>query len=614
MVTKWCRLRGVKQAVARAILIVLILAVGAGVGRSASAAIPAATKKVLIVSSYSPAYPFYANFTSGLTNRLQEDSSASFQFFHESLDVLRFSLDESFYQNMATILRQKYLHDLPDIIVVNGLPAVQFLRRYGRDIFGDIPVIAATYQPTGIVDLPLPDNYTLCSPGFDAAKNVKLILGLKPNTDKLYVIIGASETERKVREELPEQLAPFSNRLAVISLHDLPFPDILELVRRLDGNAAILFVNFSMDDQGQSFVPIQALRAICAESGVPVFGSLDTSLGGGVVGGYMLNSTSFGRQTAEKTLAVLFGTTPPSQPKPEEISEYMFDWRQLQKWNIDEGRLPPGSIIRYKPVSLWQSYKWSIVGGTVVIMGQAVLIAMLVVNRRRRLRAEKELARVDRLHLVGEIAAGISHEIRNPLTTIRGYLQLWGRRQQAPSPDALTTMISELDRANGIITEFLNLANNKAIQLSLNNINSLVQSLLPILHSEANLRGHDIVFTPGDVPAVLMDAKEVLQVVLNLVMNGLDSMQGHGVVTIRTSVAMGVAKLSVSDQGPGIADEVAKKIGTPFFTTKTNGTGLGLSVCFAIAERHGGRMTFDTGPKGTTFHFFLPLPREPEID
>lgn len=605
------RFRKVRQTMARVLSIAVIVLVwtGAAAGPDAAAA-PSVTRKVLIVSAYSQAHPFFASFNNGLTNRLGEETSVEFQFFYESLDVLGYSPNDVFYQNMATALRQKYRHDLPDVIVANGPRAVQLLLRYGGETFGDIPVIAVTYQPIDIADKPLPANYTLCSPGVDAGKNAKLILGLLPETEELYVVIGDSQIERKVREELPQQLEPFSGRLAINYLDYMTFPAILDLVRHLDRKAAILFVNFSEDAVGKSFVPLQALRAICAEAAVPVFASLDTGLGSGAIGGYVLNSTAFGRQAGERVLAALRGTAGQSQVRLEDIAEYRFDWRQLGKWNINEDQLPPGSIVMNKPAGLWQSYQGYIVGGTVVIIGQAALIGLLVINRRRRIQAEKELARLDRLHLAGEIAAGISHEIRNPLTTIRGYLQLWGRRQQAPSPEALATMISELDRANDIITEFLKLAKTKAIRLFPHRIDNLVTGLLPILRSEANLRGHDIVFIPGDVPAVLMDEKEVLQVVLNLVMNGLDAMKGHGLVTICTGVAADNVFLTVSDQGSGITDEVAKKIGTPFFTTKASGTGLGLSVCFAIAERHKGRLTFETGSKGTTFLFYLPLVRD----
>lgn len=598
-----------KRLFPKLLLLMLIPAILSVAMKGETGPAPATVQKVLIISSYNPAHPYYANFTRGLTGRLEEEGSASFQFFFESVDSAKFSLVDNFHENMAAALQQKYSHNLPDIIVANGPQAIHLVLRHGQEIFRDIPVIAATYQPIEVSEQ-LPANFMLFSPPLEAERNVQLILDIQPEVKKLYVVTGSSDSESRVREELQEQLAPFSGRLTIIRLNSFAFSDILELVRNLKSDAAVLFVNFIMDGRGQSFAPIQALRAICDESAAPVYAVLDTGLGSGAVGGYMLNSTAFGRQTGEKILAGLLGRRLQNQIKTEDMFEYKFDWRQLSKGNIDEGNLPVRSTVLYRPASFWQSYMWYLVGGTFVIAGQAALIALLVINRKRRLQAEWELARADRLHLAGEIAAGISHEIRNPLTTIRGYLQLWGRRQQAPSPETLKTVISELDRVNGIITEFLNLAKNKLIELAPHQINQLVQGLLPIVQSEANLRGHEIVFVSGDIPAVAVDEKEVVQVVLNLVMNGLDAMQqGHGVVTIRTWQAVDRVVLAVSDQGTGIADDVAAKIGTPFFTTKANGTGLGLSVCFAIAERLGGKLTFETGSKGTTFYFFLPLPK-----
>lgn len=229
-------------------------------------------------------------------------------------------------------------------------------------------------------------------------------------------------------------------------------------------------------------------------------------------------------------------------------------------------------------------------------------------RRRKQRQAEKELAQLDRLHLVGEIAAGIGHEIRNPLAAVRGFLQLIEQKPHYQDhKDVFHLMIDELDRANRIITEFLNLAKDKAIQSSPHQLNDLVQTFLPILQSEASLRGNELLFIPGNVPTVMVDEKELRQVLLNLTMNGLEAMQGNGILTIKTFQDNNSIILSISDQGDGIPDEAISQIGRPFFTTKPNGTGLGLSICFAIASRHGARLTYDTSPKGATFYLIFPL-------
>jgi PAS domain S-box-containing protein len=223
-------------------------------------------------------------------------------------------------------------------------------------------------------------------------------------------------------------------------------------------------------------------------------------------------------------------------------------------------------------------------------------------------RLAREMERLDRLSLVGEMAAGIGHEVRNPMTTVRGYLQMFSQKSAfADYRDTLGVMINELDRANEIISEFLSLAKNKMMQLELVSLNSVVESLYPLLQADAFCRGNDLELALQDIPQVTADEKEIRQCLLNLVRNGLDAMPSGGKILIQTSAEDEAIRLSVTDTGPGIPPEILAKLGTPFLTTKENGTGLGLPVCFSIAERHHAALEVDTGIKGTTFSLVFPL-------
>jgi len=215
---------------------------------------------------------------------------------------------------------------------------------------------------------------------------------------------------------------------------------------------------------------------------------------------------------------------------------------------------------------------------------------------------ESEMSRLDRLNTVGEMAASIGHEIRNPLTTVRGYLQHYGRKAAfAEYREPFELMIDELDRANAIITEFLSLAKNKAVTLNPTNLNQVIQSLVSLMQADALRRGSDIEMELEDIPDVLADDKEMRQCILNLVGNGLDATPKGGKVTIGTVKAGNRVVMTVRDHGPGIPPEIKEKLGTPFLTTKENGVGLGLAVCYRIAQRHNATIEVETGPEGTTF-------------
>jgi signal transduction histidine kinase len=219
---------------------------------------------------------------------------------------------------------------------------------------------------------------------------------------------------------------------------------------------------------------------------------------------------------------------------------------------------------------------------------------------------EEDLLRLDRLNLIGEMAASIGHEVRNPMTTVRGYLQRFSLKASfAEYREQFALMIEELDRANAIITEFLSLAKNKKVNLTLINLNIVIKSIFPLLQSDALRRGNNIELMLGAIPEVFADEKEIRQCILNLVGNGLDAMPEGGNVTIATTQVGNQVVMTVRDSGQGIPPEVKAKLGTPFMTTKEHGTGLGLPVCYRIAQRHQAAIEVETGPEGTAFHIIF---------
>ncbi|MBP2637318.1 MAG: domain S-box [Firmicutes bacterium] len=213
----------------------------------------------------------------------------------------------------------------------------------------------------------------------------------------------------------------------------------------------------------------------------------------------------------------------------------------------------------------------------------------------------KELERLDRLSLVGEMAAGLAHEIRNPMTTVRGYLQLLRSKQcYQEHVNQYDLMIEELDCANKIITEYLSLAKNKSLKKEIHNLNQIINALLPLLSLEAARESKIIRWLPGDIQTLLLDKNEIRQLVINLVRNALDAVDHGGIIEICTLMDYQTIVLQVQDNGKGIPEEILDKLGTPFVTTKENGTGLGLAVCFSIAARHNARLLIQSNTLGTS--------------
>lgn len=230
--------------------------------------------------------------------------------------------------------------------------------------------------------------------------------------------------------------------------------------------------------------------------------------------------------------------------------------------------------------------------------GQAVYLR----NVTARKQAEEQYIKLERLNVIGEMAAGIAHEVRNPMTSARGFLQLLEEKAECrPFRSYFELIISEIDRANGIITEFLALARNRPVNKKPINLNLVIETILPLIKADGVTRDKYVQTDLGNIPEVTVDDKEIRQLILNLARNGLEAMDAGGVLTISTRLDGDEVVLTVHDQGRGISPEVLDRLGTPFVTTKEGGTGLGLAVCHSIARRHNAEITVDTGSEGTTF-------------
>lgn len=215
---------------------------------------------------------------------------------------------------------------------------------------------------------------------------------------------------------------------------------------------------------------------------------------------------------------------------------------------------------------------------------------------------EAKIDRLQQLNLIGEMAASISHEIRNPMTTIRGFLQIVSQKPGCTEyKEYFDLMLEELDRANSIITEFLSLSREHTVTLNPENLNNIIKIIMPMLEAEATRREQSIKLELQEIPEILLNQKEIRQVILNLTRNAFDVMEAGKILTIKTYVEDKKVILSIEDQGPGIPQSYIKKLGTPFFTTKENGTGLGLAVCYRIIHRHNAQINVNTSAKGTVF-------------
>ncbi|MEZ0481088.1 ATP-binding protein [Planococcus sp. SSTMD024] len=240
-------------------------------------------------------------------------------------------------------------------------------------------------------------------------------------------------------------------------------------------------------------------------------------------------------------------------------------------------------------------------------------ICCMLKDIKEKKKYEKELKRLANMDLIGQMAAGISHEIRNPMTTVRGFLQLMlSNEQLEPHAPHFNLMIGELDRANAIITEFLSVGNTQTSDMKMMSLNTILEDISPLIKVDTSNQNKQIRIYTQEVPELLLNHNEIRQLIINLYRNGLEAMDEGQVLTIGTYFEKNCVVLAVQDQGSGIDPAIIEKIGTPFYTTKEEGTGLGLGICYAVAARHNAEIHIETGPEGTIFFTKFPVEQEPD--
>jgi len=720
-----------------------MMACAAVLGSCTNASAGQPVRRVLVLHWLGLDALFRPGFDAALERDLRQNRTAAIELYSETLETYRFSPD-THETLMLEYLRRKYAGTHLDAIVAVWDPAVAFLRKYGAELFPNVPVVFLAYGA------PPPDERGAGMTGVlqpaPIAETMDLIANLHPRARRLVVVDSTAVIGADLEPEIRARFQPLADRMVLIYLRDRPLDEVVHALADAPDETVGLFVRQRMGPRAERITPVAGLGAVIEGSRAPIYGMLEPMVRRGVVGGYVFYNDVTAQVIAGMVSRIAGGESARDVPPVKIAGTPMFDWRALQRWHIDEARLPAQSVVLFRPSSVWRDHRGLILLASTIVSAQLALIAGLLFYRARRQRVERalrtsesrttailrmvpdlmfvmsrdgvyldyhardpkalfvppaeflgkrmrdifppemarlfeekfaqalgsdepvifeyslpmpagdrhfetylvqcdndtlmtivrdvtvrhqaeeelhktqsELAQAGRMRALGELAAGIAHEVNQPLAAIITNARAGQRALEADpanpglARDALHDIVSDGKRASDVIARIRGLVNQEPMRRTPLAINDVIRDVVALSGRTLRQRHVQLRLNLSDgLPKVRGDRVQLQQVLLNLVLNGSDAMRNVSSRTralgISTAQRNGHVTVAVEDSGVGLSAMELGQLFTPFFTTKPEGMGVGLSISRSIVEAHGGTLKLTrNSADGATFEFELPV-------
>jgi len=608
-------------------LALLCLVVVAGSLLPSLVAAQPSQRSVLVLDQSSAGLPFNTSLASAIRSTINASSKSPVSFYSEHLDANRFFGPE--YENdFVQFLKAKYRDRQIDVVIAVGVSALDFITRRGEQLWPSVPVVFAAIDEATASRLTLPRNVTGVTMQSTLQDMVKVARIVVPDLKAVAIVGDPLERQtfyRHFKDEIPAVAAQFE----IVDLTDLPLAELKKRLAVLSDNTAVIYTGIYYTSEGISYVPAELVSRIAEWANRPLVVDRSVYLNKGAIGGNIVRAMLIGEQAAHIALRILGGESASDIPVVKVPSQLIFEWPALQRWKISESVLPPGSEIQFRVPSVLEQYRLHILAILAALILQGALITWLLYERWRRQAAEAqsmqqmhEIARMNRFATAGELSASLAHEIRQPLGAISAAGRAGLRWLKRPVPnldevrEALEMVVKDSLRVDDVIKGVQAMFKHESTARTKVNLNQLVQQVISLaggpLHS--NNIALEMNLTDEVSPLVMADPIQLQQVILNLLMNAVEAMSHPGhetrILRLRTEVdhSARTALVRVIDSGPRVDPELVEKMFQPFFTTKSNGMGMGLSICKTIIEAHGGQLTASANnPHGMEFQIILPL-------
>ncbi len=596
-------------------------------------------KRILLLFTHESHLPAQIIIERALRSTLQKGSPVPIEVYSEYLDAVRTSIDD-YEPELVRQLQRKYGGKKFDLIFAINPPALKMLLRNRSALLPDTPIIFLVLDQSNLSDINPGPNMTGVWGQTDYGSNLELALALHPGTKHVVVISGVSKWDKYWMAQVQKDFRAFEGKLEFSYLIGLSIPEQQQALAGLPPQTIVIFVSSVQDNAGNNYGNLEVIGQISPASSAPVYGSTDAQLGQGIVGGRLLSFEALGVEGGQVGLRVLAGE------KPEAIAPHgipslpMFDWRELQRWGISEKALPPGSVVLFKALTFWERYKWHIIGAFTLIVLQSALIAILLVERRRRQRATQALDQLNteleeriarrtaaldgKSRELETFAYSVAHDLKAPLRSIDGYSRLLIEDYSADLADEARLFIDTIQTSTAEMSQLIDdlltysRLERREFKLDQLELQSLTMRLVEQKKREESERHIDFVVNVNG-GTVVADANGLMQSLRNYLDNAIKftCQTPQPRIEVGSKETMTSCLLWVRDNGIGFDLKYHDQIFGIFQRLNPAedfpGTGIGLAIVRKAMERMGGRAWAESEPgRGATFYLEIPKTNQSE--
>jgi signal transduction histidine kinase len=553
-------------------------------------------KRVLVLFSTRRDVQFSAVGENELPKLLDVGLARNIDYHSEFIDVTRFP-EPAYREGFSNFLRLKYRGVRFDLVIAMQDAATAFIDSYGDSLFRDSPVVFLTNHP----QTPHRTNVTGLVHRRNFAATVRLIQQLQPDVREVFIVTGNATADEQLENEVRRQLQSSDSGLTFTYLSGLATSDLEARLAKLPPHSAVYHVRVTEDGAGNKYHPIEYVDRVAAAANAPTYSWVDSAMDHGIVGGNVYIQRAAIQHVGELALRVLHGESADSIPLAAlDLNETQVDWRQLRRWGIDEARLPVGTQVRFRNPTIWDRYKAYILGTVALFITQTMLITGLLIQRKRRRRAEEELrTNQDELRQSYErnrdlaarllkaqetersrIAGELHDDICQRMLVLTVELELLGRaRSEGPATEALS-VAREISKSLHDLSHRLHPTRLRMIGLA---------AALEQLCLDLSRAGVAIEYRHDNLPRTL--PSDVMLCLFRVVQEALQNAvkYSHAThVSVRAQNGPNELSLTIIDDGAGFDIDAAW------------GKGVGLISMVERLDAIGGALDIRSGPKAGT--------------